>query len=269
MKDKIERLLLTTGDMALRRRARWLLTNLDLRPGEKVLDVGCGDGYYLHLLANLGINLKITGVDNNQEALASARRNIKRKKVKLIEGDTLKLPFRGNTFDKIIASEVLEHLPNDQVGINELHRVLKKGGKIVISVPHKNYPFLWDPINWILERFLNYHIKNGFWAGIWNQHERLYSEVALKFLLKKEGFKDIKTEILTSICLPFNHYLINIFARILADNRSLRSTYLSKFTEKKGKSQITPFLLLFHFDKLNDIFKSDRVGVSLVLSAIK
>src|SRR3990167_3457337 len=104
-------------------------------------------------------------------------------------------------------SEVMEHLPDNIKCMKEVRRVLKKNGRLVLSVPHINYPFFWDPINWVLQRTLKIHIKSGFWAGIWNQHLRLYTDKIVNSVLKESGFKNIKTEKLTHICLPFNHHL--------------------------------------------------------------
>ena len=268
MKKTIDSLLSHTGDVALRRRAKWILEKIKSKNPKSILDVGCGDGFYLYLLCELFPKPKIVGIDKDKNALKSAAINLKDKNLKIKHGDIYNLNFSDNSFDIILASEILEHLKDDFKGLKEIYRVLRPGGLVLISVPHGNYPLLWDPINWFFERIFKTHIKKGFFAGIWNQHERLYSQDQLTKVVKKVGFKGIKSDILTHICLPFNHYLLNIFARILAGGPSFRKTSLNKFSGNKNKS-LTPFWLLFYFDKLNDIFKSKWVGVSLVLSAIK
>lgn len=269
MRQTINRLLSHTGDVALRRRARWILGKIKTKNPKSILDVGCGDGFYLHLLCALFPKANIIGIDKDKNALRSASINLKDKNLKLKHGDIYNLNFANNSFDIVLASEILEHLIDDFKGLKEIHRVLRPGGLLLTSVPHANYPIFWDPINWFLEKIFKTHIKNGFWAGIWSQHERLYFKDQLTRLVRKAGFKDIESGILTHICLPFNHYLLNIFARVLAGHPSFRKTALNKFTVSKDRSFSSPFRLLFHFDKLNDILKSNRVGVSLVLSAIK
>ena len=145
MRDNLEILLSHTGDVALRRRARWLIENLSLKNKDKVLDLGCGDGYYLFLLSNLGINVNLIGLDNYKPALASAKKNLKSKKIRLIFSNASRLPFKTNYFDKVVASEVLEHVSNDLKVVSEVRRVLKPGGIFVLSVPHANYPFFGIP----------------------------------------------------------------------------------------------------------------------------
>ena len=273
MKDRLNQLLANTGDIALKRRAKWLIENLKLENGQQILDIGCGDGFYLHLLSNLTFKLKITGLDNDENALKSARSNLRGKKVILICDNAKTLPFRSNTFDRVIASEVLEHIDNDIAALNEIKRVLKPEGIIVLSVPHSNYPFLWDPVNWLLERFFDIHIKKGFWAGIWNQHKRLYSKKKLELLIKKAGLSGSHVEKFTHYSLPFNHYLINIIARYLAWNKSNKKIKrsLSKFSTSKHKenSNLNFFSILNIFDRLNDNWGGKGSSVSLVAYAKK
>ncbi len=275
MKINLNNLLNVVGDVALRRRARWLIQNMNLKKGDIILDIGCGDGFYLYLLSKIDSDFKLTGIDINIHALKSAKANLKGKKVNLICGNVLKLPFPKETFDKIIASEVLEHVGDDLSALREINRVLKKEGTFVLSVPHKNYPFFWDPINWILDHFFDVHIKSGFWAGIWNQHLRLYTEVNLQTLLKKSGFKKIKIAKLTHYCLPFNHYIINIVAIILASKKipNIFQKLFSKYKAnhqarlKHSSSQRNKFSLfapIFFFDQLNDNWSEKGSAVSLV-----
>lgn len=274
MKTDSTNLLSKTGDVALKRRAKWIIERLNSKKGDKILDVGCGDGFYLYLLSNLNLEVDLTGTDFDARALVSARKNLKDRKVTLIKSDLMKkIPFDDESFDKVLACEVIEHLPDDIKGLKEVYRVLKPGGKIAISVPHQNYPFLWDPINWLLERFVGKHIKNGFWAGIWHQHFRLYTPLKLTSILKETGFKKIETKLMTHYCLPFNHYLINLGARILANKRfsSRLNSEFSKFASSKESqlSKINLLKIFFLFDKLNDKWDGRGSAVSLVASAIK
>src|SRR5688572_11785909 len=145
---KLDLLLDKVGDIALKRRARRIIEGLDPKPNERILDVGCGDGFYLHLLSNLGIPLKLYGSDFDQNALKSAKIVLKNYRITLKPGDLMKkLPFNDNYFDKIVMSEVVEHLPQDVKGLKEVKRVLKPGGTVCITVPNANYPLLWDPVN--------------------------------------------------------------------------------------------------------------------------
>ncbi len=271
---KLSRLLENTGDMALKRRAGRIVQELDPQIGDKILEVGCGDGFYLHLLSGLGMKLDLTGVDVDKPALESAKRNLEGKKIKLIEADLMKkLPFKNNHFNKVIMSEVAEHLPNDVKGLVEVSRVLKRGGILVVTVPNHNYPFLWDPVNWTLEHLLAIHVKSGFWAGLWNQHLRLYKPNEIRSVILEAGFSVEKQESLTWWCLPFSHYVLNYAAiKLHSGNISnkLKSS-INKFESKKRRSLLvsTGFALFKAVDSLNDIWQPKDSGVGVFLVAYK
>lgn len=265
------KLLSTVGDMALKRRVNRILDQLELKGGERILEVGCGNGYYLNVLNRLGLNLKLTGIDNDNLALKDAKRFIGDKKIKLILTDANKLPLENNFFDRVIISEVIEHIENEQKVLDEIFRVLKPGGIMVLTTCNIDYPFLWDPINWTLQHFFNTHIKAGFWAGIWNQHLRLYKVQALNEIMRKSKFKVEKSELLTRWCLPFNHYLVNFVARLFYSGNLPKSISkgLNKFDNEQGSFPIKfIFWLVNTFDKLNDLFPGKN-GVSIFVKARK
>lgn len=272
---KLERLLESVGDMALKRRARTIVEELNPRESEKILDVGCGDGYYLYLLSNLGINLDLSGVDSDPNALKSARRNLKGKRIRFFQADLMQgLPFKAESFDKAVMSEVAEHLPNDLAGLKEVYRVLTPGGVLVLTVPNANYPFFWDPINYVLEHIFNTHIKEGFWAGIWSQHRRLYKPSQIKRVVEKTGFKTGVVESLTWWCLPFNHNLLYLAAvRLYGGNMSPKlASSISKFEPKMIKKPTfinLAFKLVNLIDKLNDLYQPINSGVGVFVKAIK
>lgn len=270
---KLFRLLENTGDMALKRRARRIVEELGPKEGDIILDVGTGDGYYLHLLSNLRVELKLTGVDNDVAGLKRARKILKRE-ISLKTGDLMKkLPFKNNSFDKIVMSEVAEHLPNDIKGLKEVYRVLKPAGILCLTVPNANYPFLWDPINWIFEHFFGRHIKHGFWAGIWNQHERLYNPDEIKKVVRKAGFRVEKIKSLTWWCLPFNHYIVNLVARGIASGAFSGGTSaaLSKYAKVPNRSFYLNIAFKFvnYIDRLNDYYQPQNSGVAVFVKAKK
>lgn len=269
---KVNRLLFNVGDMALKRRASKIVNGLNLKKRSSLLEVGCGDGYYLYLLSHLVKGVSLVGLDSNPVALQSARKVLP-KKIKLIWGNAeRKLPFKDRSFDNIILSEVLEHLDDEEKCLKEIYRVLKPGGTLMISVPHRHYPFFWDPVSWILQLF-NKQITSGFFAGIWNQHKRLYTPQQLKMLLDKVKFKIDYMESITWWCLPFNHYLVNIGARLLYGNKLPQSisAKISKFQTNLYKP--TPISSIFKIvnliDKLNDYIPIKESGVGIIVKVKK
>ena len=226
MKKLLNNILQNTHDQALRRRARLLISNLNLKGDEKVLDAGCGDGYYIKILLEIYPNLEIYGIDIDPKALEAARRNLEKelrtKKLKIYEKSITETGFQDNFFDAAFSSEVLEHVPNDIEALNEIKRVIKVDKKYIVTVPNYNFPFMWDPINWFLQKFFNTHIKKGFFAGIWNQHIRLYTIDTFMNLISKADMKTDMIRAVTHYSLPFNHYLLNLGARILHDTNILK-----------------------------------------------
>ena len=167
----LEALLRNVGDMAFKRRVRTIMRGLDIQEGDRVLDCGCGEGFFLKMFGEIS-RARVCGTDADMSLLERARRETSTYgNVEVNCGDIYGLPYQGGFFDKIILSEVLEHVPDDGRALTEVKRVLKPGGLLFVTVPNANYPFLWDPINKVIEALTGRHIRKGFWAGIWNMHD--------------------------------------------------------------------------------------------------
>lgn len=206
----LEKILSKVGDLSFRRRILTLLDYLDVQSSDKVLDAGCGEGFYVMLLDQL-YGCQVVGLDNDPEILERAKKWVGEKgNVQFIVGDVTNLPFESESFDKIILSEVLEHVPDDRQALSEMYRVLKPNGILGITVPNHNYPFLWDPLNWVGEHLGLGHFSpdSGFLGGIWAMHLRLYFPQEIKKLVEDTGFKIEKIKGLTHYCLPFNHNIL-------------------------------------------------------------
>lgn len=104
--------------------------------GRTFLDVGCGTGAMSARLAKWG---KVVSADFSPLALSFSRR---RGLNHLVGADAMKLPFRSNSFDALIALDLLEHIPDDRAALCEFFRVLKPGGRIFLLVPA--YAHLWS-----------------------------------------------------------------------------------------------------------------------------
>jgi len=274
MSKKLSLALASTLDMALKRRARLIIENIYPSSGDNLLDVGCGDGYYLHLVSSLGIkNITLTGIDFDEKAIKTAKKNLANKKIQYYKVDLMKRSkLRSNSYDKVIMSEVAEHLPNDVKGLKEIYRVMKKGGTLALTVPNARYPLFWDPINRILEDIFDTHVSSGFWAGIWNQHQRLYTTDEIKRVVEKAGFTVKNIEALTYWSLPFNHYIINAGARILASGtKSAAVSGANKFKPAEHRSIINTiyFYVASAIDRLNDIWTPKDRGVGVIVVAEK
>lgn len=271
IQNKLGELLTNVGDMSLKRRARKIIEEINPQSDEKIVDLGCGTGYYLYLLSSLPVNLKLTGFDADVKAMDEAKLLPEGNKINFIVGDMHKMPFKNNSFNKAVCSEVLEHLGNDELALQEIYRVLKPGGILAISVPSINYPFLWDPLNWVLQRFFRTHVKKGFFSGIWSGHIRLYNLIELKKKVEEAGFVIERVEELTYWCLPFNHYLVNIVARLLYDIK-ISPKIADKLSKFKNTKKPFLFEMAFKFvnyiDKLNEKYQQNK-GVNIFIRARK
>jgi ubiquinone/menaquinone biosynthesis C-methylase UbiE len=124
----------------MRNRSRLILRNSKINPGDKILDAGCGIGLY-GLEYAIKHNAKVVGVDLSKEKIKNAeklRESLNAKNIVFMEGDLTKLKFKDESFDFILSSDVLEHIPNDEKALSELTRVLKKNGGLILTFPY-NY----------------------------------------------------------------------------------------------------------------------------------
>ncbi|HET7087081.1 MAG TPA: glycosyltransferase [Anaerolineae bacterium] len=212
------RLLRNEADMAYRRRVPILLDYLELQDGDQVFDCGCGMGFYLMVMGKLR-RLRLVGLDGDLERLHWAQRE--RVPAALSSGDILRLPFADESFDKVLMSEVLEHLGDDRHALREIYRVLRPGGIAAFSVPHANYPFWWDPINRVWTSLGGEPFRSGPLVGIWSNHERLYRPGELIERIQSAGFQVEIAEETTHFSFPFCHFLVYGIGKPLIEHNLL------------------------------------------------
>jgi SAM-dependent methyltransferase len=104
--------------------------------GKAVLDAGCGVGYGTRLLAQHGPE-RLVGADISADALARGPSDC----AELVQADLRELPFETDSFDLVVCFEVIEHVEEHDRVIDELRRVLRPGGTLLISSPNRDvYP---------------------------------------------------------------------------------------------------------------------------------
>lgn len=263
------RLLQTEIDPAFSKRTELILHEVLTKKPKTILDAGCGRGFHLKTLSSIPFIKKLHGVDLNKEYIGRAKKIVKNKKVIFQQASLYNLPYKDNSFDFVLCSEVLEHLKNDHQAVKELYRVLKKGKTLMVTVPNLNFPFLWDPLNWLLMRTFKTHINKNIWwlAGIFADHERLYTQKSLILLLQKHGFKVKKTQKIIRYCLPFSHFLLYGLGKNLVERFGVDG--FDRFSAKK-RPLSKLFSLIFRLPSLLD--PKDMTGkpsVGIVITAIK
>jgi SAM-dependent methyltransferase len=267
---KLQRMLRNEADMAAKHRVRIVLEYLQPRPGDRVLDCGCGLGWFLKVIDELA-PCRLTGIDYDLPRLRRARAEIS-SRVSLAAGSVTRLPYADGAFDKVILSEVLEHLAEDLPGLLEVKRVVRPGGTIAITVPNHDYPFLWDPINWSLERLGLAPIRSGFFGGIWTNHVRLYTREELIDLVSRADLVPEDLRQFVHHCFPFAHNLVYGLGMRLVESGVLPQADRFRYGDAAGRSW-NPLdaarSLLNAIDSWNRPREEGRSAVVLTLKARK
>lgn len=275
--DLVDRVYPMEPDPAFRRRAAWLLAQLEagLPSGGTVLDLGCGQGFYLPLYARLG--LMATGVEPDPAPRAEASRKAAALGFAVVDALADGLPFADASFDAVVMSEVLEHLPDPRPALAEAARVLVPGGLLLVTVPNADYPLAWDPVNWIGEATGLGPVRKGLFAGIWANHERLYHPAALREEVRTAGFAPGPVIHQTQWSLPFTHNIVYGFGRLMLEGGLLPRRWTSgglrggDASAPKGRRLLNPLAwgvsLIRLVDRLNGDGATDGASQNLCLSA--
>lgn len=171
---------------------------LGIGAGSKVIDVGCGAGRHSFEAYRRGADVvafdqnatELADVDTVLRAMAEAGEAPSSAAAETVVGDALALPYPDRTFDCVIASEILEHVPADDTMINELIRVLRIGGTLVVTVPR----WLPERVCWLLSD--EYHSNEG-------GHIRIYRASALRAKIAKAGLALVHTHHAHALHAPF------------------------------------------------------------------
>jgi arsenite methyltransferase len=128
----------------VQRRRRLVQGALGAQPGERILDIGCGPGFYVaELLDQVGPQGSVVGVDASTQMLAvAARRCEGHRNVAFHEGDATSLPVADQSFDCALCVQVLEYVSKPAVALAEMHRALKPGGRVVV------WDVDWATVSW-------------------------------------------------------------------------------------------------------------------------
>lgn len=137
----------------LRDRLDQIIPLLQVRPGERVIDVGCGSGPYLEALVKMGA--QVTGVDYSAEMLRLAKERLARAgihDVPLIQADARDLSAIAGPFDWVLAVGLLDYVPDTLQVLREFNRLLRAGGRLLATIPKNPSPFFFirsGPGNWL------------------------------------------------------------------------------------------------------------------------
>ena len=178
--------------------ARYLVERFHIRKGSKILDNGCGRGDFLKGFERCGMDVYGTDME---EVFAGVYSGIK------LEKD--KLPFADCYFDVVFSKSVIEHIHQPENYMNEMYRVLKPGGRIIIMVP-----------DWHSCMYIYY---DDF------THVQPYTMTGLRDALKIFGFKKVSSEIFHQLPCVWRHPQLKMLCCLLQLRGGVKKTYKNKF----------------------------------------
>lgn len=155
---------------------------LPTRAGSRLLDIGCGAGRHSFEALRRGYDVVSADLDGAVlkdvkamgAAMIAAGEVSNGNSSECVNASVLELPFADGSFDVVVASEILEHIPDDGAALREITRVTRSGGTIVVTVPRR-WP---EQVCWMLSDA--YHSAAG-------GHVRIYRSDELKTRIKASG----------------------------------------------------------------------------------
>ena len=234
------------------------------RKNNRVLDVGCGAGTFLEAAGRAG--WKAIGV----EVSRTASEHIRQRGFEVFCGELQQANYPHDHFDVVIASEVLEHVPDPRTMIEEIARVLRPGGLLWATTPHG--------------RGISARLLGSKWSIVCPpEHLQLFSVASMKKLLGSAGFR--KVSVATHGTNPFEilHSLRHGAKGVAADNGAGRSDEgdqggagesRENFNRVESSYQLNEFLSDSPFRRflkgtLNGLLNVGRIGDSLKIRAEK
>jgi SAM-dependent methyltransferase len=219
---------------------------LGLRAGDTLLDLGCGFGRHAFEAFRLGA--RVVACDMAVPELGEVR-SLFAAMVEAGEappqglgtatcGDATRLPFPDDTFDRIIASEVMEHIPDDRAALDELLRVLRPGGVLAVTIP----TWLPEKVCWALSD--EYYAPKSPGG-----HVRIYTEVEMRQRMRDAGFEPTLSHHAHALHSPYwwlkcavgptndGHPLVQLYHRLLVWDIEKRPA-VTRITEQL----LNPFL---------------------------
>lgn len=209
---------------------RLLEKTLDIEASNAILDLGCAQGILSYFLRQRGGYWVSTDLD-----MANLKTSME-----LLQSNCLQigpgiLPFKNEAFDMVVCLDYLEHLEDDAQCLREIHRILKKGGQLILATPHTGTIFLLNRLRPLLGMKIEFygHKREG------------YRSKELETMLTKAKFHVEKTKTFSRFFSEFIELLIN-FLYI--------KMYSGKFTDSLRDGHIRP-TTADEFGSKKNIFK--------------
>lgn len=177
--------------------AGYLVDRFDLKKGMKILDNGCGRGEFMHAFSQHG--LEAYGADVSDFCKESV----------IVDLNNEKLPFEDNYFDVVFSKSVIEHIDNTEHYMQEMQRVLKPGGLLILLVP-----------DWETQYKIFYYDPT---------HVHPYTVVSVEKLFGMMGFCDINVEKFVQLPSVWSNSFVALVSKIIRKMGPVKKIYKNKF----------------------------------------
>lgn len=198
-----------------------LKTHLKNKKNPVILEVGCSSGFMLKRMHHAFPDATIMGSDVVSEPLLQLTESLP--EVPLFRFDLLNCPLPDNSIDAVVILNVLEHIENDAAALQQIFRILKPGGAVIIEVPAG--PHLYDIYDKVL------------------MHYRRYTLSGLKTLVKKQGFKITNQSHLGFFLYPGFWFVKKRNKSLLSQSEAIQKQLVEKNIRDTGESKILHALM--------------------------
>ena len=187
-------------------RDKWIENKLsNLQKGSSILDAGAGEGKYKKFCEHLNYTSQdIAEYDGSGDGTGIQTKERNYEKLDIIS-DIADIPVSDNNFDSVMCIEVIEHVPNPLEAIKEIHRVLKKGGNLILTAPFNS-----------LTHYAPYHYSTGFNRYYYQHHlEDIGFEIE-EIIPNGNYFEYLAQEVrrIKNVAFEYSSKNINIFYKI-------------------------------------------------------
>jgi arsenite methyltransferase len=248
---KVEPIYQTPEVIAQRRQ---VLKALDLRAGEQVLDIGSGPGLLAdEMAASVGRNGRVCGIDTSEDMLAMSRKRCADKPwTEFQKADVAELPYRDDSFDAAVSTQVYEYVVDVPAALTELYRVVRPGGRVVVMDTDWGSLVIHTKNEVRMERILS----------VWNEH-CVHTELprTLSRQLREAGFTIRQRDVIPMFNPEYQENTfakeaLNVWGAFVVERKGVSqdeaSAWLAEFADlgKQGEFFFSLNRYLFVADKL-------------------